>query len=230
MYRKTQTMTNAEVTSREAWSMSPRLRKLALMAHVAFSVGWLGAVAAFLALSIAGQTSKNADVVRGAYLAMNVIGLAVIVPMSLAALVTGLIQGLGTRWGLFKYTWVTTKLVLTFLATLLLILHQFTAVAAAAARISALPVGALPDAGRAALRTQLVVDASLAIAVLLVTTTLSIYKPWGLSAYGRRRQASATVSTGNNPQTSNVKTALIVALVLATIVTVHILKGGLHHH
>ena len=195
-----------------------------------FSVGWLGAVAAFLALSIAGRTSQNADVVRGAYLTMNVIGEAVIVPMSLAALITGLIQGLGTRWGLFKYTWVTTKLALTFLATLLLMLHQFTAVAAAAARISALPVGALSGAGLGALRTQLVVDASLAIAVLLVTTTLSIYKPWGLSAYGRRRQAGATVSKGDRSQTSNLKTAVIVALAFATIVTVHILKGGMHHH
>jgi hypothetical protein len=230
MYRKTRITMNAEVTAREAWAMSPRLRKLALTAHVAFSVGWLGAVAAFLALSIAGQTSMNADVVRGAYLAMNVIGLAVIVPTSLAALVTGLIQGLGTRWGLFKYNWVTTKLALTILATALLMLHQFTAVAAAAKRISTLAVGALPDASFGALRTQLVVDASLAIAVLLVTTTLSIYKPWGLSAYGRRRQAGATVSTGNNSKTSNVKTAVVITLVLATIVTVHILKGGMHHH
>ena len=48
-------MMNAEVTAREGWAMSPRLRKLALTAHVTFSVGWLGAVAAFLALSIAGQ-------------------------------------------------------------------------------------------------------------------------------------------------------------------------------
>jgi hypothetical protein len=219
---------NAEVAVREAWSMSPRLRKVALTTHVASSVGWLGGVAAFLALSIAGQTSRNADVVRGAYLAMNVIGWTVIVPMSLAALVTGLIQGLGTRWGLLKYTWVTTKLVLTILATALLMLHQFTAVAAAAQRISALAVGTLPDAGFGALQTQLVVDAGLAILVLLVTTTLSIYKPWGLSAYGRRRGGTATAA-GSDSRTSNLKIALVVVLALA-IAGMHILKGGLHHH
>jgi hypothetical protein len=229
MYRTTQTMTNAEVIASEGWSMSPRLRKLALTAHVTFSVGWLGAVAAFLALGIAGQTSDNADVVRGAYLTMNVIGWAVIVPMSLAALVTGLIQGLGTRWGLFKYNWVTTKLVLTFLATALLMLHQFTAVAAAAKRISAFAVGTLPDAGFGALRTQLVVDAGLAVLVLLVTTTLSIYKPWGLSSYGRRRLGTATAA-GSDLRSSNLKIALIVALALATFAGLHILKGGLHHH
>jgi hypothetical protein len=220
---------NTEVAAREGWSMSPRLRKLALTTHVVSSVGWLGAVAAFLALSIAGQTGRSADVVRGAYLAMNAIGWAVIVPMSLAALVTGLIQGLGTRWGLLKYSWVTTKLVLTILATVLLMLHQFTVVAAAAKRMAVLAVGTLPDAGFGALRTQLVVDAGLAILVLLVTTTLSIYKPWGLSAYGRRRLGTATAA-GSDPRRSNLKIALVVALALATFAGMHILKGGLHHH
>jgi hypothetical protein len=222
-------MTNAEVIAPEGWSMSPGLRKLALTAHVTFSVGWLGAVAAFLALSIAGLTSQNADVVRGAYLTMNVIGWAVIVPMSLAALVTGLIQGLGTRWGLFKYNWVTTKLALTFLATALLMLHQFTVVAAAAKRSSTFAAGALADAGFGALRTQLVVDAGLAVLVLLVTTTLSIYKPWGLSSYGRRRLGTATAA-GSDLPSSNLKIALIVALAVATFAGIHILKGGLHHH
>jgi hypothetical protein len=218
-----------EIAAREPWSMSPRLRKLALTAHVTSSVAWLGAVAAFLALSIVGQTSASADVVRGAYLAMNVVGAVVIVPMSLAALVTGLIQGLGTRWGLFKYTWVTTKLALTILATVLLMLHQFTAVATAAKRISALAAGALPDTSFGGLRSQLVVDAILAIVVLLVTTTLSIYKPWGLSTYGRRQLGTAAAAR-SEPRSSPLKVALIVVLVAAMFAGVHILKGGLHHH
>jgi hypothetical protein len=39
--------------------MSPGLRKLALLAHVTCSVGWLGAVAGFLALAIAGLASRE---------------------------------------------------------------------------------------------------------------------------------------------------------------------------
>ncbi len=83
--------------------MTPALRKLNLTAHVTSSVGWLGAVASFLVLSIAGLTSENADSVRGAYVAMNLIGQFMIVPLSLAALATGLIQSLGTHWGLFRH-------------------------------------------------------------------------------------------------------------------------------
>lgn len=50
--------------------MTPALRKLSLTAHITFSVGWLGAVAGFLVLSI-GLTSQSAEVVRGVYLAMT---------------------------------------------------------------------------------------------------------------------------------------------------------------
>jgi len=220
---------STDTAVRDTWSMSPPLRKLLLTTHVTFSVGWLGAVVAFLVLAIAGQTSRNPDLVRGAYLTMNVIGWAAILPMSLVSLLTGLIQGLGTRWGLFRYWWVTTKLVLTFLATVLLILHQFTAVAAAA-KHAALSVGPLSDPSFAALRTQLVVDASLAVFVLLVTTTLSIYKPWGLTGVGRRARAGSSAPLTGAERSSPLKIALIVALALGTLVTVHILKGGMSHH
>src|SRR5687767_14207840 len=94
--------------------------------------GWLGAVAAFLVLSIAGLTSRDAAIVRGSYLSMNLIGQFIIVPLSLAALISGLVQSLGTPCGLFRHYSVLVKFALTIGATFLLILHQFTAVARAA--------------------------------------------------------------------------------------------------
>lgn len=48
-------------------TMTPRLSKFALTAHVTSSVGWLGAVAGFLALAVAGLTSQDAQMVRAAY-------------------------------------------------------------------------------------------------------------------------------------------------------------------
>jgi hypothetical protein len=44
-------------------TMTPGLRKFALTAHVASSVGSLGAVAGFLVLAVAGLTSKDSQVV-----------------------------------------------------------------------------------------------------------------------------------------------------------------------
>src|SRR5688500_16050479 len=100
-------------------AMTPQLRKAALTLHVTFSVGWLGAVAAFLALSIAGQVSRDAGMVGAAYRSTYLIGAYVIVPLSLGAFVAALVVSLGTHWGLFRHYWVVVKLVLTLGSTIL---------------------------------------------------------------------------------------------------------------
>jgi hypothetical protein len=212
--------------------MTPGLRRLNLTAHVASSVGWLGAVVAFLVLSIAGLTSQNADIVRGSYLAMNLIGQFVIVPLSVVSLGTGLVQSLGTHWGLVQYYWVLTKFALTVFATILLLLHQFTAVAGAARRMLAATSDSLPSAGR--LGTQLVIDAGLAILVLLTTTTLSVFKPWGRTRYARGRGVQA-VDAGDTVVVPVAPLGvrlfyMLVGLILVTIVILHLTGRGLGGH
>ena len=102
----------------------PRLRKTALTAHVVASVGWLGAVAVFLALSVVGLVSSDPEVVRSVYISMETAGWYVLIPLSVASLVTGLIQSLGTRWGLFRHYWVITKLVINLISTAVLLLYM----------------------------------------------------------------------------------------------------------
>lgn len=155
--------------------MTPRLRKLGLIAHISSSVGWLGAVAAFLVLGIAGLTSQDVEMVRGSYLSMNLIGRFVIVPLSLASLATGLVQALGTEWGLFRHTWIVVKLVLTIIATVVLLVKvPLMGFAARLAVETVIPGGDLRAAG-----AQLVVHAAGGLLVLLAITVLSIFKPWG---------------------------------------------------
>src|SRR5262249_41576689 len=79
-----------------AMTMTPAVRKLVLTMHVTLSVGWFGAIATFLVLSIAGLLSQDPETVRGVYLAMDLIGLLIIIPLSFAALATGLVQALGS--------------------------------------------------------------------------------------------------------------------------------------
>ena len=167
--------------------MTPRVRKLALTTHVTSSVGWLGAVAAFLALAIAGLTSQDAQMVRAAYLAMHMTTWFVIVPLSFAALLTGLVQSLGTSWGLFRHYWVVAKLGLTVLATVILLVHTQPIGRVAAVAAETL----LSGTDLRQLRIQLVADAGAALLALLVATTLSVYKPWGLTNYGRRNDVVA---------------------------------------
>ena len=106
--------------------MPPRLRKFVLTAHVASSVGWLGAVAGFLALAVVGLTGGDAQTVRGAYLVMEPAGWFVLVPLALASLVTGIVQALGTSWGLFRHYWVVFKLLINIFATVVLLMYMQT--------------------------------------------------------------------------------------------------------
>ena len=179
--------------------MAPQLSKFVLTMHITTSVGWLGAVAAFLVLSIAGVTSHDAEVVRGAYLSMNLIGLYMIVPLSFAALLTGVVQSLATHWGLFRHYWVLMKFLLTIGATALLLMHQFSAVAKAARHSSDAAPGVLPEVGQ--LGTQLLGDASFGLLALLAITTLSVYKPWGRTPYGERKQQELRQASAEFPVT-----------------------------
>jgi hypothetical protein len=164
--------------------LSPALRKLALTAHVTASVGWLGSVAAFLALALAGLNSDAAHVVRASYIAMDLTTRYVIVPLCFASLVTGLVSSLGTPWGLFRHYWVVVKLALTVVGTLLLLLHSRPiAYLAQVAADSVIQTG-----DHRQLRVQLVFDAAAALLLLIVNTTLALYKPRGLTRYGWRKQ------------------------------------------
>jgi len=165
-------------------TMGPRLRKFALTSHLTASVGLLGAIAGFLALAVAGLTSQDTQMVRGAYLAMELTAWCVIVPLALASLLTGLVQSLGTTWGLFRHYWILAKLSLTVFATVVLMLKMklISYVAGVAAETN------LSSADLRAARTELVIHAAGGLLVLLVPAVLSVYKPRGITRYGARKQ------------------------------------------
>jgi hypothetical protein len=161
-----------------------RLREFMLTLHVISSVGFLGAVAAFLALAIAGATGRDMQTVNAFSLAMELVTSYVIVPMCLASLLTGLAQSLISPWGLFRHYWVVVKLLLTILSTVVLLVH--TKPIGVLARMAEGAEGSGADL--AGLRFRLVVASGAALLVLLAATVLSIYKPRGLTPYGWRRQ------------------------------------------
>lgn len=166
--------------------MSQTLRKLGVSLHVLLSVGWVGVIAAFLTLAVA-SFSRDPTVARSAYLMMSVVGRSALLPFSIAALVSGIVQSLGTRWGLFQHYWVVVKLVLTSLAVLALFVHQTTAITEAA-RLAA--DAATPVLGSVLLKelsVQLLADSALALSVLVAITLIAVYKPWGLVGHVTRR-------------------------------------------
>jgi hypothetical protein len=160
-------------------TMRPSLRKLALTAHVASSVGWIGAVTCFLALAIVGLANDDALAAPAAYVAMDLTYRYVIVPLGLASLLSSFISSLGTEWGLVRHYWVLVKLLLTIPLTVLMLVHmrpvRYLANAAAE--------GTLSNADLGGLRIQLVADSGTALLALVVAMTLALYKPAGMTRY-----------------------------------------------
>jgi len=163
--------------------LSPPLRKAALAMHLAVSVGWIGAAAAYLALDLTAATTADAALLRATYLGMGLIADSVLVPLALATLVSGIVVSLGTKWGLMRHWWVVASLALTVFATVVLIVETRTIGAYAA--VAADP--ASTAAQLRALNSTLLhsVGGSL---VLLLVLVLNVYKPVGLTPYGWRRQ------------------------------------------
>jgi hypothetical protein len=168
-------------------TLSPPLRKLALTVHLTSSVGWIGAVVAYLALGVAAVTSSDAQTIRAAWIAMDLTGWWVIVPLAIAALLTGLVMSLGTRWGLFRHYWVLISLGLTLVCTFVLLVHMPT-VSAMAAFAQTADVADLRALGGD------LVHPGIGLVLLLLITGLNVYKPAGLTPYGWRKQREERIA------------------------------------
>jgi hypothetical protein len=216
--------------------MTLALRRFVFTTHVTTSVGWVGAVLVFLALATIGLTSPHEATVRGAYLVMAPAAWFVLVPLAHASLLTGVAISLGTPWGLFRHYWVVSKLVITLVATVVLLIYMetFRQMAGAAAD-PVIELGLVRNPSP-------LVHAILALLLLLIATALAIYKPFGMTAYGRNQNARRRALPSDALPETVVADAgtgtsfwfyAIAAFVLAAIlafVIVHLLSGGMTHH
>jgi hypothetical protein len=147
-------------------TLSPFLRKLVLTIHIIVSVGLLGDSAGYLAVAIRGAVSSDPSIANLSYQTLRMFALVFGIPLSFAALLTGVLLGLGTRWGIFRYPWVTTKLLLI---------------------VSVIAVGAVVLnggmnamlTGRGGAEGRLIAGAAYDVVALTTATVLGVFKPGG---------------------------------------------------
>ncbi|HEX6345170.1 hypothetical protein [Umezawaea sp.] len=147
-----------------------RLRKTVLVTHVVSAGTWIGVdvvsavlVAIGWARSGDDRTSPHQALADHFVVPLLLCGLVA----GLVCLVTGVLLGLATKWGLVRYRWVAVKLVLNVVACALM-----TAFLG--------PIGEL-STGEQPLRDIWFVSflATTALALLTFATVLSVFKPWG---------------------------------------------------
>lgn len=155
-----------------------RPRRLLRAAHVAAAGAWLGLVVAMLTLGVTAQTSGVAGQPAATYRLMARLGGAVIPPIAVATLATGLALSLLTPWGLVRHWWVVVKGVLGLAVIVTAVTLTDAFVARAIASVEADPrVGA-----------RLIGSSTAHLVMLTVATVVSVDKPWGRTPMGRLRR------------------------------------------
>lgn len=202
-------------------AMSPGWRKVVLLAHIITAVGWLGAVLAYVALDVAALSSEDPGRIRALWLARDLTVRYAILPLALASVGIGVVNALGTPWGMFRHYWVVMKFLLTLAATGILLQEA-----------SSISFMAQASAGDANPRPGSLLHSVGGLTVLLVITTLSVFKPRALSRYGWRKQQrnrqhpQRTAKSGLNPgQRDGAETAAV-----GGIRPIHMADAQTRHH
>ena len=90
--------------------LSPAARRAVLTVHIVASVGLLGDVAGFFALAVRGATTDDPQLAASTWTLLETFSVVFGIPLSFLSLGSGLVLGVGTRWGVLRHRWVTVKL------------------------------------------------------------------------------------------------------------------------
>ncbi|MEU6771757.1 DUF2269 domain-containing protein [Streptomyces sp. NPDC046759] len=177
--------------------LPPAARKGLAAVHVVASVGWLALMLCLLTLGTTALATDDAGTLRTAYRAMGMLGDALVVPLSLLALVSGVVLALGTPWGLFRYHWVAVKFWLTLAAAVASVFALTARLHDAVHAVDRHPTGPIAAMHLGFVRYDTVIVPALALLLYLGLVVLSVFKPWG-----RRRPATPGTGKARGPKTA----------------------------
>jgi membrane-bound metal-dependent hydrolase YbcI (DUF457 family) len=144
--------------------LSPASFKALLTIHLVVSIALIGDSAGYLAIAIRAQGIVDSAAARVPYEILHMLAFVFGVPLSFAALLTGLALCFCTKWGVFRYPWVIAKLLLT---------------------VSVILVGALVLRGgmeamlngQGGAKTQLIAGSAYDVLALVLASFLGVFKP-----------------------------------------------------
>jgi hypothetical protein len=168
-------MSQAVAQTGVRWRLGPRTRKSILLVHIASAGAWLGIDVVMAVLVF---TALFTDDDRTKALSFQALGLVAVWPlltMGMLCLLTGILLGLGSRYGLFRYWWVAVKLALNLLLSGLVLVALAPEVADAAERARQFDAGLPAPLGVGDLIFPPIVSPT----ALLVAMVLAVFKPWG---------------------------------------------------
>jgi hypothetical protein len=162
----------SEPVPRRRWSRGKR-RKTLLTIHIASAVALLGGTAGFLVIAARAATRDDRAEAHTLYEALGQLPLFTGIPLSFIALGSGILVALTSKWGLFRYWWVTAKLVLL---VGVILLGAFVNSRTTNTMIDATAPG---GDGQDSAERILVGSVVLQLAMVLAAVVLAVFKPGG---------------------------------------------------
>jgi hypothetical protein len=181
------------------WRLGAGKRKGVLLVHLASAGAWLGVDIVLGVLVFTALLTTDDRVKALCFQALALFAPATLFAVGTVCLLSGVVLGLSSRYGLVRFWWVAAKLALNLVLTALVPLALAPEVAQAAERARQFAVGAPANLAVG----QLIFPPIVSPMALLVAMVLAVYKPWGRIPW--QRFAWGRASVGRNPGTDPVR-------------------------
>ena len=161
------------------WRLGARTRKGFLVVHIVSAGTWIGidvVMAVVFTALLADDYTKAL-----CYRALEMFVVWPLFASGLVCLASGIVLGLGTKWGLLRYWWVAVKLALNLVLVVLVTFALRPGVSEMAER------GLRYMTGEAASLAvgDLIFPPIVSTSALLIAFVLAVFKPWGRLRKGR---------------------------------------------
>ena len=161
--------------------LTPNVRRAVLTVHIVASVGLLGDSAGFLAVALRGATTDDPALAASSYELLDMFSLVFGIPLSMTSLITGILLGVSSRYGVLRHGWTAAKLGLI----LSVILVGAFVIGPSNARMLD---------GSGGTENVLVAAAAYDVLALVLATALTTYKPRRRRSAAREHSASVGTS------------------------------------
>ena len=150
-------------------------RRAVLTVHILGAGAWIGIDVVLGVLVFTAMLTSSPDTEALCYRVLELFAVWPLIAAGLTTLVSGVVMGLGTNYGLIRYWWVAVKLALNILLVTLVVFALRPGLAEAAAYGEALAAGGTARPDVSGLAFPPVVSGI----ALVTATVLSVFKPWG---------------------------------------------------
>ena len=168
-------MGNLELDPARRWRLGTLTRKGFLVVHVASAGAWIGIDVVMADFVFTALLADDDSTKALCYRALELFAVWPLLTTGLVCLASGIVLGLGTKYGLVRYWWVAIKLVLNIVLTALVLVALRPAVTEAAEQGRQFAAGAPASLAVGDLIFPPIVSPT----ALLIAVVLAVFKPWG---------------------------------------------------